>query len=88
MHSPTYTRYLHTTAWRSKRAQVLARDRHRCRCCGGVRRLQVHHWRYDRLGHEPLSDLITLCASCHVWADRLRRGVTALRRAWRWWRMH
>jgi 5-methylcytosine-specific restriction endonuclease McrA len=86
--SPAYIRYLHTTAWRDKRAQVLTRDRYQCRWCGSVRRLQVHHKRYTNLGHEPLRDLVTLCARCHGVADRLRRFRGSMGRVARWWRMH
>ena len=33
--------------------------------CTETETLQVHHLRYDTLGHESLTDLLCLCAACH-----------------------
>jgi len=63
--------YLQSRQWKTKRQQVLSRDLHQCQDCGTSSNLNVHHLRYDRLGSEPLSHLITLCASCHT--DRHNR---------------
>ena len=57
--------YLHSTTWKKKRQQALNRDK-ACTQCGTCSNLQVHHLRYTNLGHEPLSDLITLCDTCHT----------------------
>ena len=36
--------------------------------------LQVHHISYERCGHEPIGDLITVCTRCHdVLTDAIRR---------------
>ncbi len=36
------------------------------RCVGcGASSYQLHHLTYDRLGHEELRDLLSLCSSCH-----------------------
>lgn len=54
--------------WKAKRRQCLARDGGKCRRCGsagGGKALHVHHRTYARLGDERLSDLLTLCISCH-----------------------
>jgi 5-methylcytosine-specific restriction endonuclease McrA len=77
-YSPEYKLYLKSPEWESKRQQVLSRDGHQCRGCGRTKGLQVHHLRYDNLGHEPLLDLTVLCADCHkavhkVISSRCRR---------------
>lgn len=64
-YSPEYKAYLKSPQWEAKRQQVLERDAHQCRGCGVGKGLQVHHIRYDNLGHEPLEDLTTLCTQCH-----------------------
>jgi len=47
--------------------RVLERDGWRCQKCGAVRNLQVHHWKYrSQLGDDSLSNLVTLCAYCHI----------------------
>ena len=62
-----YNRYLKSTAWKAKRAQVIFRDGKRCRCCGrGGKGLEAHHLTYARFGNECLNDLITLCPACHA----------------------
>jgi len=53
-----------TPAWMRKR--VLARDGHRCRCCGSRARVQAHHveFRSDG-GGTRMENLLTVCARCH-----------------------
>lgn len=63
--SPEYTRYISSDAWREKRKRRLSIDRYRCANCGSRESLQVHHLSYARLGHERMSDLVTLCRGCH-----------------------
>lgn len=62
-----YYRYLRSNRWRKKRQKVLERDGHMCQNCGcDVSQFaDVHHKTYKRLYRERLSDLITLCRSCH-----------------------
>ena len=55
--------YLSSNIWTLKRRLVLIRDRQRCGC--GRTASVVHHKRYDNVGREPLSDLISLCVECH-----------------------
>lgn len=73
--------YYKSAAWRNKRRQRLEHDKHTCQGCGitadhldqlGWPALQVHHknagppdYRYPSFGFEQLSDLLTLCSSCH-----------------------
>jgi RNA-directed DNA polymerase len=52
--------------WAETRAKVLERDEGRCRVCGKQGKVEVHHIRPWKPGmpHE-LSNLVTLCLSCH-----------------------
>jgi 5-methylcytosine-specific restriction endonuclease McrA len=49
-----------TSAWRSLRRQVLARDGHRCVICGKTTELEVHH-RDSNWRHNELSNLEVRC---------------------------
>jgi 5-methylcytosine-specific restriction endonuclease McrA len=47
--------------------RVLERDGWRCRKCGSLKDLQVHHKiRRSHQGHDALANLVTLCAYCHM----------------------
>ncbi|WP_460680623.1 HNH endonuclease [Mucilaginibacter koreensis] len=70
----TYGELLFDERWRSKRAEILIRDKHHCVICGNTEELQVHHRQYHYIKSQnqfkPPWDyvnelLITLCKSCH-----------------------
>jgi 5-methylcytosine-specific restriction endonuclease McrA len=47
--------------------RVLERDGWRCRKCGSLKDLQVHHQiRRSQQGHDALANLVTLCVYCHM----------------------
>lgn len=59
--------YHNSVEWKRRREQVLERDRHKCRLCGGTATC-VHHKTYhncDGSGKEPDCDLVSLCDNCH-----------------------
>lgn len=60
-----YKKYLNSKEWKEKRDKRLEIDGFKCTCCGTKDRLNVHHTTYERLGHESMEDLITLCNDCH-----------------------
>ena len=67
-HNDAYNSYLRSKAWETKRTQVLKRDGYRCVCCNTQAvdvPLEVHHKTYENIGKEPLSDLASMCKSCH-----------------------
>lgn len=68
-----YQAYIASEAWRygKARQQCLRRAAGRCRACRRPRRLEAHHWTYDRLGFERPGDLVALCDRCHVLVHRL-----------------
>ena len=48
------------------RRNVLVRDGWRCQDCGSANNLQVHRLKSrSQLGDDMMTNLITLCASCH-----------------------
>jgi len=47
------------------RARIVARDGSICAVCGSTEMLQVHHVDLDRTHSHP-SNLLTLCAACHL----------------------
>ena len=55
--------YLESRAWKQKCNEVLIRDNHKCRVCGEPAE-KVYHKRDDKLGKEPLSDLVSRCKGC------------------------
>lgn len=65
MRSRRYRDYMHSPAWRRRRAQAVKRAGFRCERCGSMRRLEVHHLTYARLGAEAPADLRVLCHDCH-----------------------
>lgn len=69
-----YRGYLKTAAWRQKRAEVIRRAAGVCERCRRWPVANVHHLTYERLGDEPLSDLLGVCRRCH---EELHRGTTS-----------
>jgi 5-methylcytosine-specific restriction endonuclease McrA len=56
----------YTGTWRAQRALVRQRDKGVCLRCGSTDRPQVHHVVPARYGGtHDLSNLVTLCRSCH-----------------------
>jgi hypothetical protein len=62
-----YKAYLASREWAERVRLVRIRAGNVCeRCC--LRPVQeIHHLTYAHLGHEPLNDLLGLCADCHAW---------------------
>lgn len=72
-----YQKYIKSDEFKALREKVFQRDGYRCVCCGRSREdgaiLNCHHRSYAHLFHEgestedyvALSDLTTICATCH-----------------------
>ena len=70
-----------TRHWEHTRRAVRNRDGWRCRECGKVGRLEVHHVRpLKDGGSNDLDNLLTLCVGCHKAAHK--RPVSAERAEW------
>jgi 5-methylcytosine-specific restriction protein A len=57
-----------SAAWQKARAAARQRDGNRCRKCGSIQDLEVHHIQPLANGGEQfaLTNLITLCRDCHM----------------------
>jgi predicted HNH restriction endonuclease len=70
------TEYLASERWKETRQRAIIAHGNVCLDCGerGSRyySLDVHHLTYERLGNEPVTDLVVLCRTCH----RVRHGKT------------
>jgi hypothetical protein len=61
----SYAEYIRSPEWRQKRLEIIRRARGICEQCGLWPVVNVHHLTYERLGNEPLEDLLGLCSGCH-----------------------
>lgn len=68
-----YNRYIHSNNWKDIRNARLQKDNNRCRNCGSVLNLQVHHKNYNSFGNENINDIITLCDECHNKIEKNKR---------------
>ena len=60
-----YASYMKSRAWRRVRLAVIRRAGGVCERCGRWPIVNVHHLSYQRVGEEPLSDLLGVCSKCH-----------------------
>jgi 5-methylcytosine-specific restriction endonuclease McrA len=60
-----YSQYLESDIWKRKRQRVLERACGICESCMEEEAVHVHHLTYDRVGREPLFDLVAVCDTCH-----------------------
>jgi len=87
MSSPSYSAYIRSPAWRTKRRERLALDKGRCVVCG-ARAVNVHHITYERLGDENVRrDLVSVCRACHTRLDAIERAERLERRSTKGGRM-
>lgn len=60
----------HPNSWTINKRLCLERDGKRCRHCATTEKLQVHHMKpFKKSGNNALTNLITLCVSCHRKAE-------------------
>ena len=65
--------YYRSSAWHRRRQQVTARAQGVCEYCRYRPVANVHHRTYAHFRHEPLSDLMAVCRTCHRRIHRLGR---------------
>lgn len=76
-----YVDYLASPHWQDVRTRWKAANMFKgwvCHSfgCDSKEGLSLHHWTYERLGREELSDLILVCTACHKRIHGMeRRGV-------------
>jgi hypothetical protein len=68
-----YEAYISSDQWRAVRLIRLRKDGNTCQGCGARERLHVHHRTYERFTCERISDLVTVCESCHALIHDLHR---------------
>jgi hypothetical protein len=68
-----YKEYLLTPEWKERRHLHLEYAGDRCQVCNSPSSLHVHHRTYANRGNERFTDLIVMCATCHLhFHDRLK----------------
>jgi hypothetical protein len=60
-----YSDYLRSPEWAQVRWHAMHEGQHRCRLCGALDRLEVHHNDYTCRGAETPADVVVLCDACH-----------------------
>lgn len=76
MANSAYLEKLRHPKWQEKRANILQRDKYKCRACGDDEtELHVHHLIYNSCDPWDIEDryLITLCKNCHEAEEILRK---------------
>lgn len=72
--NPIYLNYIKSEAWRLRCAAYFQKHGKFCKACGTFKGpIQVHHMSYDRLGREPMADLVSVCSPCHRGIHQLHR---------------
>lgn len=64
--SERYAAYLQSSEWRDRVRLVRNRSGGVCERCGLADHEHTHHLTYERLYHEPLTDLVGVCRECHA----------------------
>ena len=70
-----YDAYISSDQWKGIREARLRRDRYTCQGCGARDGLHVHHRTYERFTRERISDLVTVCSTCHSLIHDTHRKV-------------
>ena len=60
-----YNNYLKSQEWYILKNLALKYSNYKCSKCGETENLNIHHLNYNNIGNEEISDLITVCNSCH-----------------------
>ncbi len=72
-----YKTYIQSEAWTERKRAYRKGRLPRCEACGTEGRTHIHHRTYARLGKEPNSDLVELCATCHLTVHEVHRWLHA-----------
>src|SRR5687767_2155975 len=59
--SRKYTTYMDGPGWTHRKLRYFATHERKCRACGSIWGIQLHHLTYERLGQEHDWDLVPLC---------------------------
>jgi hypothetical protein len=79
-----YREYLKTPHWRAFKKRwrkwLAKSGRWGCMVCKDPR-FEAHHWTYERIGHELLTDVVPLCRRHHAAAHRREKEGVPLAKA-------
>ena len=66
-----------SVAWENFRAEVLKTKQSVCEVCpSGIKKLTLHHMRYDNVTHETYErDIMVMCGGCHYIFERHRKSL-------------
>ena len=67
--NPEYVAYRLGARWRKVRRAVFLRANGKCEICRRRKGRDTAHLTYERIFHEPLTDLICVCRPCHKQLD-------------------
>lgn len=67
-----YKEYIASNDWRKKREKAFELLGRKCKGCGGVENLEVHHLNYENLYNESVLDVEIQCSKCHPLSDTQR----------------
>jgi hypothetical protein len=75
--NPEYNAYLASERWAKLRRAVKLRAKGKCEICRRRDGRDCAHLTYERIFHEPLSDLIWTCRACHQDLDEVHQDQRA-----------
>lgn len=61
----SYVRYIKSAKWRKRRELYFQTHEKKCRACGSINRIELHHKTYKNIRKERDADLAPLCYKCH-----------------------
>lgn len=68
-----YREYITSDRWKKRREDYFEKHARKCRACGSLKRIHLHHKTYRRLGEERDADLVPLCHVCHTTLHRQQK---------------
>lgn len=80
-HPVWYPQYLKTEHWLKFKERWKRWSIRKCCIVCGDHRYELHHWTYERIGHEDLRDVVPLCRMHHARAHMLEKDGTPLAEA-------
>ena len=69
--TPFFKPFLNNPVWLKNRSLALERDNYKCQWCGEKTSLVVHHKILKQIRGHALSNLETLCRSCHTYLHNI-----------------
>ena len=68
-----YREYITSDLWKKRKQNYFKTHDRKCKACGSLKRIHLHHKTYRRLGEERDADLVPLCHVCHTSLHRQQK---------------